>query len=440
MVNSIQAIRYSNTAPNTWLQRLFTDHVMLSLLCFFWFVESPFLLPWPILVITEAVRLCCFGSYILYFMIQRRMPPWLGLMGWMIIIGVPLDLLSGNIPIGFHPVVWVHYIRKYFWQGPIGLIILTSFFVDSRIRLVHFIKAFVFSVTVSISLVGFFQLYTGHLLADYSPIAYSGILYYHSAGRLVGLIYGCSNEAATFILAALGIIMGRMLVKPDAKSFFLFSINIISLAFTFTRGAYIAFGLMILGFILFVTISKKLLNSFFWLLVICCLIILSYMIFSPLLSDWLYLTGDARRFFGLREIESRITIYEAMLAHLPNALLGTGLGTDLWIVMSRIVGQYITPHNFVFDWVLFFGLPATLFFLVLLILSLKRLLTFVGSSTSPGYMDKLGIGLFLSYIGIIGNALTTGDAFYLIPLWYMLCRIYIRYGHNKRRIHSRRSS
>lgn len=397
------------------------------LVCILWFVISPFLFSQSLITLAEGVRAILLGYFVLSFLYNKKPFPRFGLIGWMLVIGIPMDLLSETAPVSFHPMEWIRYIRYIFFRTPFGLVILICLYLDSRSRLINFLKVLVLAITITISLVGFYQLYTGNLIADYSSIAEWGILSSHAGGRLVGLIYGCANEAAGIILISLGLLIGAMITKLNIISLLLFGTNLVALIFTFTRGAYVAFTVMALTAMVIIvkTKRKKVIKL---MLGLVAFTVVPFLIFETTAIQHLFKTGDIHRFLSHANVTSRLLIYEEAISLIPKMVVGRGLTCDLSQFFFHKRGLYITPHNCVFDWVIRFGSVAAIFFIILIALQLIRMIKYSFISASRGFTDEFGIGLIFAYVGVLGNALFTGDRYYFIPLLYILCSAYLKFA------------
>jgi len=401
------------------------------ILCFMLLVASPFFLPKKTMRMVDAVKFLLLAHAAFTFLYNKGPLPKLGLMGWMLIIGLPMDFLSGTSVVKLSPITLVKLMMPGTYQGwdslqNVGVVLLVAIYITSYTRLTAFVRVLIIAVTVTVALAGLYQYQTGQVFADFSKIEQFRILTSAQVGRLSGLIFGCANEACTPMLIAVGLLFARILDRITLLDMLLISMNLLAIGLTFTRSAWLGVGFIFIGGILlrYRQDNKRQLR---FLIIICFLLVcVFYLTFRFGLPN-LYESGDIRRLESDENMYARLFFFVETLKLIPDYwLLGNGLTADLQ-VWHPFRLKYMTPHFFLFDWMIQFGCVATVFFSVLIGVQIWKLIKLnMRKSLHEPCTDPLGLGLLLSYCGVLVNCGMTADRYYFIPLLYSLCATYLR--------------
>jgi len=425
---------------NTELSKgIYTPHVPMLIykfcipvmLCVFWFVISPFIFSSSMIKLGEMLRLGLLLFLGLMILVKRRPIPKFGLIGLMLLIGIPLDMLNGLAPGNLSFGAWYNYFRPMFWTANyalqnVGTLILICLYIDSYSRLINFLKVSALFITLTISVAGIYQLYTGAPIGDWLPLE----RVFLNRGRLCGLITPCANDAATGILVAVGLLFSRIFGKLTIAGVLLLAINTIALLFTATRGAFLAlFCILLVGVPLFPKTAKG--KKILKILALCAVGIFVARFFFSVNVSHMIESRDYTRFSDLGTSLDRIWVYRTLIGVSVETVVGAGFGADLSSILAQRGSMYITPHNFFFDWVLRFGVIFAIFFLILVFLQMIRMFKYLKTTLQDENRStdqvQIAVGLLLAYVGVIVNTTFTGDRFMYIPLLYALCSAFLRY-------------
>lgn len=402
-----------------------------AILCFMLFVASPFFLPQKTMRMVDAVKFLLLAHAAFAFLYNKGPLPKLGLMGWMLIIGLLMDFLSDTSVVKLSPITLIKLMMPGTYRGwdslqNVGVVLLVAIYITSYMRLTAFVRVLIIAVTITVALVGLYQYQTGQLLADFSRIEQFRILSSSQVGRLSGLVYGCANEACVPMVLCAGLLIGRVLVAVNTIDILVLATNLLAIVLSFTRGAYIACGIMIfVGILIKQRLHRQGKTKQVIILCFCCAVVVyfAYGLGLPRILE----SGDIKRFMSSENVQARLSLYIETMRLIPEYwLFGRGLTGDIQ-VWHPFRFFYVTPHSFIFDWIIRFGCVATSIFLLLVGLQLVRLVKVnLGRGISEGSLDPLSLGLLLAYVGVLFSCLVTGDRYYFIPLLYSLCATYFR--------------
>jgi len=357
----------------------------------FWFFISPFLLPHRALQFSFVLRIGLLGFFLISIFRDRRHPSF-GMLIWVMLFGFLSDGVSGNISAS--PASLIGYFLGVF-KSNIGLLILMILYLRSWPSFENSLKAIVILITATISIVGFYQLYSGNIIADFSSIEQFVALFSFERNRLFGLLYPSNNQSAIILLIPLGLLLASMITRFNKFDFLLFTINFIALLLTFSRAAYVAFAVMyILALVMFSSRNRIMFRFLAKWSIILAVFLIPFVLWA---QSYLERTGGIDRIWSLGTLHARLRLWEAAITFSTNLFFGSGLLADLQKLNFQIAGVYMTPHNFFFGWTMRFGWIPGLILLVIVGIQFKRMIKLSFDQTlAPGY-HKICAGITLAF-------------------------------------------
>jgi len=335
------------------------------------------------------------------------------------------DLTHGNIAAGFNPRLIAGYAFHILGNTSIGLIILLQFYTRSWDHLIESLKVLVLAITITCSLIGFYQMATGEKLADFSMVAEGG-QYLEETGRLTSLTGG---GAATLTLACLGLLGALFFLKRKRGIILsLFAINGLAMIMTFSRGSYVAFTAMIIAGILLlvrtwhVKMRKKIKYAIVILLIGAIFAFIFFFIGFPYLLE----SQEIERFRSPANILARIEWWRLSLDIIDNYVLtGIGLRADLASEFWKYTFVYKTPHNFIIAWIMQMGLVFAMIILFMVLRQLFHLFNYLRRPLSSS-IYWVGFSLAISYIGVLVASLGGSDSLHYVLLMAALTNAYLK--------------
>jgi len=391
-----------------------------------YFVISPLVVPHRVVKIGELTRLALLGLFILNIFHKQRNIPSFGLTLIFLMLMFFSDLAHGNVALGINPISLAGYTQYILVNTTIGLIILLQLYMKSWDRFIEILKVFVLAVTVTCSLIGFYQIATGEKLADFSMVTEGG-QYLEETERLTSLTGG----AAVQLLACLGFLSAPFFLKKGREIISLLFIgNALAMIMTFSRSAYIAFTAMIVVGILLllrtsqIKIGKKIQNAMIVLLIGGLGAFMFFFFGLPYLLE----TGEIERFISPANIIARLQWWGLSLDIIDNYLFfGIGLRSDLSLEFWRYSLIYKTPHNFIIAWIMRMGLIPTIILLGMILRQIFLLFNYLKYQLYPSTY-WVGFSLTISYIGVLVASLAGSDSLHYVLLLAALCNAYLKFA------------
>jgi O-antigen ligase len=389
-----------------------------------YFAISPLVVSHLAVKIGELTRLVLLGLFILNIFHKKQKIPSLGLTPIFLMFMFFSDLAQGNIAVGINPKPMVGYALHVLVNTSIGLIILLQLYMKSWDRFIEILKVLVLAVTVTCSLIGFYQIVSGEKLADFSMVTEGG-QYLEETERLTSLTGG----AAVMLLACLGLLSAPFFLKDKRKLIYLLiCLNGLALILTFSRGAYIAFIAMVtVGIFLILRtgigkISKKIQNAMIVLLIGALAVFMFFSLGMPYLVE----TGEIQRFENPANIIARIKWWRLSLDIIDNYVFtGIGLRSDLSAEFWKYAFVYKTPHNFIIAWIMRMGLISAMIIFFMVLRQVFHLFNHLRRPLSPS-IYWVGFSLTISYIGVLVASLGGSDSLHYVLLMAALSNAYLK--------------
>ena len=392
-----------------------TSYVVPTVLVVLWFVISPYVVSMRVLRYSFALRGVLLVLLTMDVLQKGRRPP-MGMLPWVIAAGVAGDVQTGGMYVGT---------AKYAFDvlvSNIGLLILLSLHLISLNRLARALRVLVLFVTVTVALMGLYQLYQGQLIGDFSEIADTGAMLSIETGRLCGLPYPSANQSGVALLLALGIILGRLLTRPTVPYVALFCVNCMGLVLTYSRGGYIGFA-VIVALVLFLAVRKRpgIRGISTGVVVGGVMTVLAVIVVVTQLKD----TVDPDRLANPGTLLTRLELYAGAVRSKGNAFIGQGLARDLSDASETVTSSYITPHNFFLGWTVRFGWLPGLVLLGMLLAQMKRMAMYTYRGVEDPDQMAICTGIALALVGIVVASLSMVDSPYFVLLASTLSAAYL---------------
>jgi len=291
-------------------------------------------------------------------------------------------------------------------------------------RLVEVMKVMVVFITLIISCVGFYQLLTGHVIADYSSI--KGGEYFDETNRLFGLTTG-PGSSGIMLIVSLCFLVGAYFQNKKKATLCLLAFNSVALILTFGRSIYIAlFFVLLAAFVLIVRQREGISRKVRKLLFVITFAVLLFVSFAAIGITYLQQTGEIERFGDPTNILLRIKWWKLTIGMTDQYFLsGIGLKPDLSYEFWRHTFYYMTPHNFILAWIMRIGLAATLFLVCGMIFKILNVIHRLKSAkTEPTFW--IGYSLILAFVGVFIASQAGSDYSYSVLLLYTLVHAYSR--------------
>lgn len=380
-----------------------------------WFVVSPYLVSNGIMRYSFALRGVLLGVCTID-LIQRRQRPTIGILPWLMAAGLVGDLRSGGFDDG---------VLKYGFDilvTNVGTIAILSIYLISLNRLTRILRTLVVFTTVTVSMTGFYQLYQGRLIGDFSATLDSGVELSIQMGKLCGLLYPSANQAGVALLLALGILLGNLLTRSTALDVLFFAVNTVALALTYSRGAYFGFAVM-LALALFLAVSRRpgIQRISKGATAAGVMAILGLAVAFSLVEG----ETNRDRLSNPGTLFARLDLYAGAVRSQGNTLMGRGFGEDLAEASQAVTGSYISPHNFFLGWTVRFGWVPSIALLAMLGVQLKRLGMYSYQGVSDARHMGICLGTTLALTGVVVASIAIVDSPFFVLLASTLAAAYI---------------
>jgi hypothetical protein len=293
------------------------------------------------------------------------------------------------------------------------LYIFTRFYILRKPRIYSFI-IYVFMALVFVQSFVVFQQFQGSAPVGKSIESQTNIEYFgHSADELlfryrpVGTLYH-ANMLGIWLVYFLSIFGVYILRKESKFISFIFTFGLITIVLTLSRSAWVSSLVSLLtALYIYEKIKKKIIKIPRFIhknkigIILLTIGIFVFFVF-PRLSKSIYSFGQDEG-GGYLRTEQIIETTKLILLH---PIFGTGSKMSLLEgLLSFPTGIFGKIPLFVHNWYMLImiehGVPALIFFLMFVILSLKRIYNIISLSNKTNLLELLSVGMFSGIVGLL---------------------------------------